>query len=157
LHSLCRCDVPLAIGALVFEDLDVHDGIDALSQRNVFINHLAILVSPLLACWHGNAQYIMGVYTVSHATTCRALQALLERKAKRIGWLSHRPRTVITTDITAAWMCVGVAPERSEEVREKFFGILLSHRCELRVPASDKSLERDWPYTLLKDRLWRRR
>jgi hypothetical protein len=51
-------------------------------------------------------------------------------------------------------MCV--APKRSEEVGEEFFRVLLPHRCKFGVPASDKSLEGDWPDAFLEDRQWRR-
>src|ERR1700722_14104819 len=68
-HSPRRRDVPPAVGALVFEAFGAHDGVDALGQRNVFIKHLALRVSPLFACRHGHAQYIMRVNAVSHAST----------------------------------------------------------------------------------------
>ena len=149
-HSLRRRDILLAVGALVIEAFRAHGSVNTLGQRNVFIDYLALRVSPLLACRHGHAQHVMRVDAVSHASTRRALQALLKRKSKRLGRLRLRLRIAISTS------GMRVAPERSDEVREELFRVLLSHCCKLGVPASNKSFERDWPDTLLEDRLWRR-
>src|SRR5258707_1614151 len=109
-HLLRCCDVTLAVGALIFETFNTHGGIDALGKCDIFIDNLALRVSPFFACLHGHAQNVMRVDAVSHASTRRALQTLFNCERKRLGWLQLRI-IVSTSDTVTTGMCMRVAPE----------------------------------------------